>query len=78
MLKGGCESCMISMDQSMILNKHIVDFTQRKLIRIFGQNFLARDNTPHEATMEMSVISILITWYGNHTNTNATLNQTKP
>lgn len=44
-----------------------------------GQNFLARDNTPHEATMEMkSVISILITWYGNHTNTNATLNQTKP
>ena len=43
-----------------------------------GQNFLACDNTPHEATMEMSVISILITWYGNHTNTNATLNQTKP
>ena len=39
-----------------------------------GQNFLARDKTPHEATMEMSVISILITWYGNHTNTNATLN----
>ena len=43
-----------------------------------GQNFLARDNTPHEVTMEMSVISILITWYGNHANTNATLNQTKP